>query len=41
MKDIQVVFNVDHLNLYIDDEYMGSIMYSINSYHNSHYYLYI
>lgn len=39
MRTVQVVFNDDNLNVYIDDEYMGSIMYSMNPYHNKHYYL--
>lgn len=39
MRNINVVFNDDNLNVYIDDTYMGNIEYSINSYHNGHYYL--
>lgn len=39
MRDVQVVFNDDNINVFIDDEDMGSIMYSINSYHNWNYYL--
>lgn len=39
MRDVQVVFDDDNLMVYIDDKYIGSIMYSINLYHNGHYYL--
>ena len=39
MSSIKVVFNDDKLNIYIDDTYIGNIIYSINSYHNGHYYL--
>lgn len=39
MSSIKVVFYDDKLNIYIDDTYIGNIIYSINSYHNEHYYL--
>lgn len=39
MRNINVVLNDDNINVYIDDTYMGNIEYSINSYHNGHYYL--
>lgn len=39
MKNVQVVFDDDNLMVYIDDKYIGSIMCSINLYHNGHYYL--
>ena len=39
MSSIKVVFNDDKLDIYIDDTYIGNIIYSINFYHKEHYYL--
>lgn len=39
MSSIKVVFYDDKLNIYIDDTYIGNIIYSINPYHNGHFYL--
>ena len=39
MSSIKVVYNDDKLDIYIDDTYIGNIIYSINFYHKEHYYL--
>ena len=39
MSNIEVHFNDNYIDIYIDDTYMGNIVYSINPYHNGHYYL--
>ena len=39
MSNIEVHFNDNYIDVYIDDTYMGNIVYSINPYHNGHFYL--
>ena len=39
MSNIEVHFNDNNIDVYIDDTYMGNIVYSINPYHNGHFYL--
>lgn len=39
MSNIEVYFNDNNIDVYIDDTYWRNIVYSINPYHNGHYYL--
>ena len=39
MSSIEVHFNDNNIDVYIDETYMGNMVYSINPYHNGHYYL--